>query len=144
MQKKTELQNQTLCWFWSLFCSYLSCTKIMSKHRVSKLQSFQVHNKYRAPLDSALLISTDKSTTWTYPSFFERSQRFERATTALWPEFQNIVQNYKNYGLVCHMYCSFYKVGTNVSWLLYSKSRNIIRFFDRHNKVMPLENRQKK
>ena len=79
------------------FSSFLSCTKNYVKTPGFKASKFQVHNKYRAPLDSALLISTDKSTTWTYPSFFERSQRFERATTALWPEFQNIVQKLHKY-----------------------------------------------
>ena len=37
------------------------------------------------------------STTWTYPRFFERSQHFDRATTTLWPEFQNIVQKLHKY-----------------------------------------------
>ena len=102
MQKKLDCKIKHCVSSDHFFVLIYLAQKNMSKHRVSKHQSFQVHNKYRAPLDSALLISTDKSTTWTYPSFFERSQRFERATTALWPEFQNIVQNYKKYGLVCH------------------------------------------
>ena len=78
--------------FLLVFSSFLSCTKNYVKTPGFKASKFQVHNKYRAPLDSALLISTDKSTTWTYPSFFERSQRFERATTSLQSESQNLVQ----------------------------------------------------
>ena len=75
-----------------VFSSFLSCTKNHVKTPGFKASKFQVHNKYRAPLDSALAISTDKSTTWIYPSFFERSRRFERATTEQRPEFQNIIQ----------------------------------------------------
>ena len=32
-------------------------------------------------------------------------------------------------------YCALYKVGTNVSWLLYSKSRDLTHFLDRYNNV---------
>ena len=92
MQKKHWIAKSNTVSSDHFFSPFLSCTKNYVKTPAFKASKFQVHNKYRAPLDSALLISTDKSTTWIYPSFFERSQRFERATTALWPEFQNIVQ----------------------------------------------------